>query len=594
MSLDAGGVSARRALRPFSVAVAVTVAASCAPIAGSPISSAPVNTCESGPCERYDQPGARPTCTGAGRCEVAGRPEYPYVLVLAIPGTSFFAPNQTMLLRSQDLRGGPDCPAASCISLPPLIDVSGAYRVSREAAALVGLDLGADTRSLPAQTVFLPEIVLDDGARVEASDVGLPAQPVFTDALPGPGYRVFLPPGPFRRIAYPSPPLDAALPPVASAVSVRVDTVQNNIPSFSDSFEVGRAPTSLDDPSGESRTAQVRRAGGLDGFVAYLRDRKTERRVSSARALSGALAQVRLDTVAENGTGGALRDGIDIVVAPSPRWLAVPTLVDRIIAGAGLRLVYPDLPPPTPVVARVVGPAASGGVGARVSFESAAIETLDGTATSSLSYRATVRTDPDGRLATVLPPGTYDVFVEPEDAARVLGKARQSVTVRGAGAELELRVRPKGRLSGRVRLSDGRPLANAQLEWNPSAAKRPSTGLTPRPARTSTDETGAFSVPLDEGEYDLAVAPEPLTGFPRLVSLGKPVGPNDATLEDVVVFAPTRLAWTIKDPSGRAPIVRAVVRAFGYVASEAAYVEVGSALTDTTGRFEMLVGPLPK
>lgn len=570
---------------------ALAVAASCAPIAGSPVSFAPVNTCETGPCERYEQPGPRPTCTGGGRCEVAGRPEYAYVLVLAIPGTSFFAPSRTMLLRSQDLRGGPDCPAVSCISLPPLIDVSGAYRVSPEASALVGVDLGPDARSLPAATVFVPEIVLDDGERVEASDVGLPSLPVFADSLSGPGYRTFLPPGPFRRIAYPSPPLDVAFPPVASAVSVRVDTVQNNIPFFTDSFEVGRAPNGLDDPSGESRTAQIRRAGGLNGFVAYLRDRKTERRVSSARALAGTLAQVRLDTVAENGVGGALRDGIDIVVAPSPAWLAVPTLVDRIIAGAGLRLTYPDLPPPTSVVARVIG---TTGVAARVSFESASIETQDGAMTSSLSYRTTVRTDTEGRLATVLPPGTYDAIVEPEDPARALGKARQSVTIGRASADLELRVRPKGQVSGRVRLSDGRPLANAHIEWNPSATKRPSLGLTPRPARTTTDDSGAFSLPLDEGEYALVVAPEPLTGFPRLVSLGRPVGPNDATLEDVVVFAPTRLAWTIKDPSGRAPIVRAVVRAFGYVASEASYVEVGSALTDTTGRFEMLVGPLPK
>ncbi|HQY61708.1 MAG TPA: carboxypeptidase-like regulatory domain-containing protein [Polyangiaceae bacterium] len=585
----AGG---RPTFRPFGLAVAVVVVASCAPIVGSPVSSAPRNTCESGPCERYDQPGPKPGCTSAGRCEVAGRPEYPYVLAVAIPGTSFFAPNRTMLLRSQDLRGGPDCPAATCISLPPLIDVSGAYRVTREAAALVGLDVGAETRALPAQTLFFPEIVLDDGPRVEARDVGLPAQPVFAEPRPGPGYRAFLPPGPFRRVAYPAPPLDGVLPPVASSVSVRVDTVQNNIPLFSDAFEVGRAPNGLDDPSGESRTAQVRRAGGLDGFVAYLRDRRTERRVSSARALSGPIAEVRLDTVAENGAGGALRDGIDIVVAPSPSWLAVPLLVDRIIAGAGLRLVYPELPPPTPVVARVVAP--TGGVGARVSFESASIETSGGTATPSLSYRTTVRTDPDGRLATVLPPGTYDVFVEPEDAARALGEARQSVTVRGGSAELELRVRPKARVSGRVLLSDGRPLANADIQWNPSAAKRPSTGLTPRPARTSTDDKGAFSVPLDEGEYELSVVPEALTGFPRLVSLRRPVGPNDATLEDLVVFAPTRLAWTIKDPGGLAPIARAVVRAFGYVANEAAYVEVGSALTDATGGFEMLVGPLPK
>ena len=60
-----------------------------------------------------------------------------------------------------------------------------------------------------------------------------------------------------------------------------------------------------------------------------------------------------------------------------------------------------------------------------------------------------MRTDPDGRLATVLPPGPYDVFVEPEDAARALGAARQSVTVRGGSAELDLRVRPKAPVSGR-------------------------------------------------------------------------------------------------------------------------------------------------
>jgi hypothetical protein len=45
---------------------------------------------------------------------------------------------------------------------------------------------------------------------------------------------------------------------------------------------------------------------------------------------------------------------------------------------------------------------------------------------------------------------------------------------------------------------------------------------------------------------------------------------------------------------GGQPVVRAVVRAFAFVSADVGYVEVGQALSDTSGQFELLLGPLPK
>lgn len=579
----------------MSASLGLVLATSCDPVVGSPLTNAPKNQCgnesDVGACERYTQSPitAKPDCSGQGRCITNGDPRYlSYVLVVSTPSTSFLSPSQTFLVPASIAR------KAGEITLPNQVEVDGAYRATNETSSLVGSPFnGPGPHALPVRPVYFPMIDLDDGTRVEARDVGLPESPTFAEGqyggLGAVSFRAFLPAGPYRRVVAPLAPYSRAFPPVSTDLRVAV-TEGSGV--FADLVTVGEGATVLDDPTSDSHTAKVKREAGLEGFVVFLRDRKTQRVLSSVRPLTGTEASARLDTIGENGPDGTLREGVEIVVAPDPGWVGVPTLVDRILAGAGFRLVYPALPPATVVEGNLTG---EGPVEGEVTFESTGIEVVGGTVSSSLVYRTRVHTDAFGHFVTVLPPGNYQAYAEPRDFEKAFGKARSSVIVRGQRTDLVFPTRRKGKVLGKVRLADGRPLAHAEVLAGPSAASRStrSAAEAPRPTRTLTEGDGSFVLALDEGEYDLVVLPEPGTGFPRLVSLGRPVGPTGANLEDLVVFAPFDLSSAIKDSFGRA-IARALVRAFAYVSDTTGFVEVGQSLTDTNGRFEMLVGPIPK
>lgn len=583
-------------LGALGATLGLVAATSCDPIVGSPLTNAPKNQCgnetDVGACERYLQSPttSKPDCSGQGRCITNGDPRYlSYVLVVSTPSTSFLSPSYSVIVPAAIAR------KAGEITLPSLVEVGGAYLATNETSTLVGSPFaGAGPHALPVRPVYLPMVDLDDGTRVEARDVGLPESPLFAEPQYGGvgqsvSFRAFVPAGPYRRVVSPLSPFSRAFPPLSSDLRVAVTGTSG---LFADVVTVGEGATLLDDPTSDSHTANVKRESGLDGFTVFLRDRKTQRVLSSVRPLAGTEASARLDTVGENGPDGTLRDGVEIVVAPDPSWVGVPTLVDRILAGAGFRLVYPTLPPASVVEGNLTG---EGPVEGEVTFESTGIEIVGGTVSSSLVYRTRVRTDAFGHFATVLPPGNYQAYAEPRDFEKAFGKARSSVIVRGQRTDLVFPTRRKGKVLGKVRLADGRPLAHAEVLAGPSAASRTtrSAAEAPRPTRTLTEDDGSFVLALDEGEYDLVVLPEPGTGFPRLVSLGRPVGPTGANLEDLVVFAPFDLSSAVKDSAGRA-IARALVRAFAYVSDTTGFVEVGQSLTDTNGRFEMLVGPIPK
>jgi hypothetical protein len=595
-------VSRRLAVRAGLGLVALFLA--CSPVEGTPLSQPPENAC---PCSAYPQLGRlRPTCASGNRCEVLGQPDYPFTLIVHVPETSFFAAGVSYAIRSTDIfsgKGTPRCPPASCIALPSLVEVTGEYLVTAQASAQMGAVLPTnDPARIPARVTFVP--LAASASSAEPRDLGLPldvafAQPVRLDEQRDDliQYQRPVGVGRYRRIAEPEPPFDLAYPPVVSEISVSPTSVRRgppDIPLFTESLVVGGPDLPLDDPQGDNRTATAKRAAGLDGWRLWLIDTATRRRISSRRRLSGFEMQARLDTVGANRPGTTvLRDGVSVVLAPPEGFIAVPSLESPIIGGQGLSLDYPELPVPAQVAAVAVSPGPTPSpLRGRVVFTSRKLRRLDGLLTDLLKYTTHVTTDDRGQLRTVLPPGQYDAYLEPEIGSG-FGQSRTPIEVQGALSQT-LVAADRTLVRGRAVLSDGRPLAEATVLATAAASRRAAAAPweLPRFGQATTDALGGFSLFLEQGDYDVAVVPQDGTGFPRVVT-PRNVGPGQVDLGTVTVPAPTRLAYTLRDPSGN-PIVRAVVRAFAQPASGAAAVEVGRGLSGSEGQFEILLAQQPR
>jgi hypothetical protein len=195
----------------------------------------------------------------------------------------------------------------------------------------------------------------------------------------------------------------------------------------------------------------------------------------------------------------------------------------------------------------------------------------------------------------LLPQGFYDVTIEPAEGTG-FAKVRDTLDTSRSLARTFL---PPARTiaSGHVVLSDGRPLAEAEILALPSASKPAGAVavLTPRPARTRTDENGAFRFELDQGQYDLVVDPQPGTSFPRVVQ-ARSFGTGSADLGEIVVAPPARLSFTMKDPSqAQNPIARAMVRVFAELPGRGPpAVEIGRAMTGDGGECEILLAQQPR
>lgn len=599
-----------------AVVGALVGVASCEPIVPRPISNAPTNTC---PCDRYEAGTTTAAhCSSNGRCEIltpGGRPDYPFWIVVHVPDSSIFAPGLTYVLYS-DAQGNPAfkeptvrpgtfvrCQPPLCLPLGSLVSASGAYRVSADASAYVSYPL-ADGASIPVRVVYEPL-----GNEQQATFPRLPLDVLFSasSGFDKSGSAVFarpVPVGRYRRIFYPEPPFDAFFPPRADVQGIASD--------FFEDFTLG-GDTSIDDMGGTTRSAKVKRDAGLDGWRVWLVDRDSQRRISVVRTLSGTESSVELYTTGENRTSqGGLGDDVEAIVAPPASWSAVPRYVTRLFGGAGLQsLDVPTVPPPVSVAGVVAEPTrASGdplfGYAAQVSFESQELATDTGTS-KLLQYSMTVSTDDRGRFATVLPPGTYVATIAPAEGTGYAIR-KEVVVVDRAVTALTFQPPPRTLVKGRAVLTDGRALSDAEVIAMPGTSSTTST-LTalPRPGRTRTGDDGSFAFELDPGPYVISVVPRGGTGFPRVVI--RPEIPGSATaqsteLPDVRVPAPTRLAFTLRDPSPTGnPIANAVVRIFATPAlgtspsgttSTPDPVEIGNAMTDSDGAVEILLAQEPR
>lgn len=594
-----------------ALVLGMALAMACTPVEAVPLSNAPVNGC---PCDGF--PGAE--CdANTKRCNIrtqGGRPPYPFFVVVQTPDTSFFAPATTFVLYS-DEHGAPTftrsptlvngsfltkCFGATCAELNGLAFVQSEYHVARSQSVRVGYPLG-DGQLVPARVEYVP---IASSVETPAFVSGLPLGPRFGAPIltkTGAVTTASVPGGRYRRVMYPLPPFDALFPPIGSRDSAGADAFIVDTGALSDPFRLG--DDTLDPPA--TRSVTVRRDEGLDGWQLWVQDSATKQRISTLKTLSGTGATLTMDTTGERRAANrGLGDTVEVVLAPPASYIAQPQFINPVNGGDLGTIRYPFVFSPVKVAGTVAEPGTDDtqvlGYAAHLSFESITITTPRETNVNSplLHYATSLSTDERGGFATVLPPGTYNVTVEPLIGTS-FAKARQVVVVDKDVNRLTLRPPKRTLVTGRVVLADGRPVLEADILATPRTPAASSDTPKPRPNRTQTGTDGRFALDLDQGPYVINAIPKAGTGFPP-VSLLTGIIPDAMDLQDIAVPAPTILTFTVRDPiPGREnPVPNAFVRIFAvegvqttadFQTSRGEAFEIGNGTTDAGGVVEILL-----
>lgn len=581
----------------------------CGSIEPDPIIDPPRNVCSGTPCAEGD------FCNSRGFCETDEK-DLDFVLVLPMPDTAFYAPNVTYLLSQRDLAqvsvtGREECPG-NCISIPRLTVFEGRYFVSGAGAEQLGTTLyssdgdklaPAAIKQLPIRATYTPQVMVD-GVAVDATDLGLPlgkilarvtvdtaapldrgigtTKPVYTAAN--------VPPGTYRVEYEVEPSLQSFAPPRAD----RIEVLRSQF------TQTDRIPFTVDvpDPAPARTTVIKSRYRKLDGFQAYLVEVASGRRISRVAEMRGSQNdEVYLATVNQD-DDGQLPGNVDFVLAPPPNSYA-PTLQTRVI-GRLLAPEYPELPPPA-IVEGVVN-AQGGGVRADLELVSEEIVLLrnEGLLGDQLHYRTRVSTDGDGRFATIVPEGTYRVYADP-DPTRNVGRRETRLATRGAeaGALFGLRTTwnvplgPKSIVTGQAILGDSRILGGVGVSFAPSQYRWTDSRFElPRPLRTTTNGRGEFAADLDEGFYDLTIAPTTGTGFAPFVRTDLFVPQRlergcTLALGRLEIEIPAVYPITLRDSSDNV-IPLAWARMFARATGSQHYVEIQHELLDANGSGQLL------
>ncbi len=619
-----------RLLRPAIALGAVAVA--CGPVAGAPAPVEPINACPQHPCAAYEPfitNGSAAECN-AGFCQVASTLDY--MLVVSLADTSYFAPNTTFMVPFSSLFQTPTsmCPAGTCGHLPTVSVDEGEYWPLPSAQVDVGYDVG--DVALPVQTVYRPLASVDGTTFVDASLLGLPLLPTVATVVPytsvalasgelvGPdgdvnvAFHAELAPGAYERTVMPAAPLDAWFPPDVEASLTFPSSAPADLIEIKDTDTAGGSS-----PVPAILTVTREDGDALDGWSAYLEDQTTRRRVSASTQISNLVPtstspftyQVPLPAH-RNLPPGDVFENAQLMLVPPPTSVAVPTLIAPYQAGTILAPPYPTLiGPPATVSGSVTTADGSLPVPATLLIESTKILTVD-SPTTDLVYSTQLATAPDGGDAAsyqvVLPPGDYTVTIVPNDstsAKQSLPLLVASTTMNGQTVNLtqagkNLALAAKTTVTGRANVSDGRALGGAQVEASPAASLGPLSVATPptpvsswpRSATTTTAADGSFSLALDPGTYDVTVRPVDGTFLPWVVSPSREVAASPLALDTIFVPAPIDAGLRLADPQDN-PIIGAIVRVFAVPTGGTAYVEIGRAITDANGQYDMFVAGTP-
>ncbi len=295
--------------------------------------------------------------------------------------------------------------------------------------------------------------------------------------------------------------------------------------------------------------------------------------------------------------GGATGPG----EAPSPAYDVDPMYL---VAGAGGRVQV--LVPERRFVryrgtVNVEGDALAAVGGATVEFR--ASELRDARTGATGTFRSSpVLTDDAGRFETLLVSGTYDVVVRPPatEGAAGLGVQATRVTLSDAAGEVlegqAFELPPRFTWGGTVAAPDGRHVSGASLvasaRGSYTAGGADLAMLFNRSGATTSDETGAFTLPLDRGLYDLAVKPPAGSGFPWGIVRDLEIGATSGNyVRELVLEAPVTLGGTLRGPDDR-PVEGAEVRAFAVVEGPDAApraLEIARATSAADGSYLLLL-----
>jgi hypothetical protein len=607
------------------VVFAVGLGLACEPIVGAPSPSAPINSCPARPCDAYNKAGATPACN-AGVCTVAAQTTN-LLLVIGLAADSYLAPGRTYLTTLSSASKAPaSCSPPSCCLLPdctppacalPIWFLQGpnSYLVDHtdemEAQWYLGNPGAIMPTAVPVQATFrrLFDNGLPDGGGLhDAVDLGLPVDPVLADNVTlagdnGPNgtapvtFQTYLQRGCYERTLQPYAPFSRAFPPEIKAWPP--DDSSQGI-QFDETQATGQGET--------PPTFDIARAEGLEGWTAYLRNVQTKRVFSNVVPLTGSLKQnVVLLSKHEPDLKHDALTGLEVVLAP-PSGQPLPT---EFFAPAGtppsleLRrlLPYPSLPTPVTMSGRIQTPARAP-VPADIYFSATDIA-KDRSGQKffppnfEFSTRVSTTRDPTTGASTysvLLPQGDYQIAVRPTDRSNALTVAQRLVGGQGNEMTGDFDVTPLVQLSGMAAVADGRALAEAIVELLPTqcaatvgdaGAADSSDACLPRSAQTGTASDGTFRLMVDPGGYLLRIRPREGSRLPWKIL---PIVVNASpVVVDPIIPAPVSVGMTLT--SNNNPVPNAVVRVFTDPSQGGPAVELGEAITDGDGNYEMYIAP---
>jgi hypothetical protein len=619
----------------------LSLALACGSTQEAPATSA-VNSCPDHPCSAYVDGGVAPICSG-GACvfSTSSASFGSDVLFVSMPSDALFAPDRTIAVPLQTAPGVTCTSGGTCTTLPDVAQVLGAYSVTPQLQEdILHYVLNTNTMhpsTLPVHVSYRPVWPSSSAAGGDAIGAGMPFDSVEIDSItnqfdldsnfsgpaggPSQMFATYLQPGYYRRVVRPQPPFDAVFPPDVQVVDV------TSVRAFEDdamSVDATVAEVGTDHPVTPTFSLTFAGSGSFDGWSTFLRDQTTKQTISNVVALSGpAVPNVVLPTNHHSSDGDALTDA-ELVLSP-PASLPLPMAVFATQGGQMSSSVqYPALPAPEFVAGTVSAPDGTP-VEADLVFESTGIAQANasmqprglGCTVNRDNYfystKASARIDWTGAStwAVELPVGQYRVSIRPLDAipsppappapVPVFGVTVVSPFSVGPTAEAcapasstALTVSATQQVEGLARIADGRPLSGAEVDAIPVECADGSTGASclPRAGQAGTGDDGRFTLLLDAGgSYLLQVRPADGTRLPWTFMPGPlVVTPGSMATPLIEVPAPFPESRTLLDPVYSLGIPNAVVRTFAPDPS-GRWLEVGHAVTDSSGHYEMFLAP---